>query len=275
MSDINPNNLLGGITFASLILWIIGFAGVISIADVLGLLPNFIARWIAKNRLNTTLKGLKLLGVRVSWNEDQANLSFLQKLLDSAHIKEPAYKIQLRQLLKDATYDGKYTIGKSRSFEGDSFIDVMGESTEFNIATKYARILNTHASLILVADYDLVATPKDGSPILGYEFSKLVGKSFVLSAVEKASEHQSEMGDHLKLDYPKHLTLHGKKVLLVDDSTTGGRKMVSLANTLRDAGAIVVEALVLFEPQGKGARELLQSADVNLHSIVDGPTGRF
>lgn len=275
MTDINPNNLFGEITFFNLILWIIGFAGVISILDALGLLPDFIARWIARNRLNSTLKQLQLLGVRVSWNEDQANLTLFQRLLDETCIKEPAYKIKLRQLIKEDTYEGTYTIGKGRMFVGNSFMDVMGGSTEFNKVTQYARILNTHASLEGIVDFDIVATPKDGSPILGYEFSKLVGKPFVLGVVEKAFESGNEMGDHLKLDYPKHLLLRNKKVLIIDDSTTGGRKMASLVKALRDSGAIVINAMVLFEPQGKGARELLQENNINLYSIIEGTKGRF
>jgi hypothetical protein len=73
----------------------------------------------------------------------------------------------------------------------------------------------------------------------------------------------------------KQLSLSGKTVLLVDDSTTGGSKMLDLAKALAAAGATVTDALVLFEPQGKGARERLRSSNIQLHSIVDGPVGRF
>ncbi len=83
------------------------------------------------------------------------------------------------------------------------------------------------------------------------------------------------MSSHSRLDYSKDLDLTGKRVLLVDDSTTGGRKQMELASALREAGASVENSLVLFEPQGKGAREKLKQEGIELHAIQTGPDGSF
>ena len=91
----------------------------------------------------------------------------------------------------------------------------------------------------------------------------------------KGKNYAQIMGDHSILDYPKNLNLTGKVVMLVDDSTTGGRKQIELAKKLRAAGAVVNVSLVLFEPRGKGARDKLSAEGITLHAIIEGPSGNY
>lgn len=58
------------------------------------------------------------------------------------------------------------------------------------------------------------------------------------------------------------------RALIVDDSTTGGRMVVSTIDDLRKYGYNVSECLVVFEPQNKDARKKLSDKEVNLISIV-------
>jgi orotate phosphoribosyltransferase len=265
------NTLIG-----NTILLILSLAGVVAVLDYVGFLPAVIARWIARNRLESTLQALKRLGVRLSWDEDSRGVGLIERTLATVGVKQPAYKVHLQQMLEDDTYKGEFDVGKTRMFSGSTFIDVMGSSTNEEKARRYARILKTHAANVQLTPYDFVATPKEGSPILGYEFSRLVDKPLVLGAVEKVRDAgQGAIQEHAYLDFPKSLSLSGKTALLVDDSSTGGSKMLHLAEALAAAGATVTDALILFEPQGKGARERLRSRNIQLHSIVDGPEGRF
>jgi orotate phosphoribosyltransferase len=272
--DINPNQFLGPISFGNAILWILGFAGLIGIVDYIGVLPPRAAKWLARNRLETTLKSLRQLGVRVCWDEEKNTVSVIERALDAVHIKEAAYKIRLRELLKDDTFIANVNVGSKRMFSSNNFVDVMGGSTSGTKASEYAKILNTHASVEAIGDFDVVATPKTGSPILGYEFSQLVGKPLVLGVLVKVDDTTGKMGKHAYLDCPKTLALRGKKVLIVD-GTTGGRKILDLVDELRNQEATVSDALVLFEPIGKGARDALGKQNIKLHSIVEGPGGRF
>lgn len=279
MTDINPNNLIGSITFTSAILWLLSLATLIGILDWIGLMPSKVAKWLARNRLDTTLQALKRLGVKVSWQEDKGAVTIFQALLDKAGVKELEYKTTLRSMLSYDTYESTFEIGDTRTFTSESFIDVMGGSTNSSTAIDYAKLLNTHASIEKIVDYHIVATPKTGSPILGYEFSKLVSKPFILGMLEKNKIKEkggrNEMKLHGSVDFPKSLSLAGKTILIVDDSTTGGRKMVGLIEKLRQEGATITDALVLFEPKGKGARESLEKINVKLHAIVDGPKGKY
>ncbi len=60
----------------------------------------------------------------------------------------------------------------------------------------------------------------------------------------------------------------GKRTLLVEDLTTDGQSKVRFANALRDAGAIVNHAFVVFfYGVFPGAFETLANMDITLHSL--------
>ena len=281
MNDIKPEIIVGALTWNSAILWVLALAGFVSVIgglissfDSSGLLPSRLAKWIARNRLEDTMKALDRLGVRVRWDDKPRSIT--ESVL--GQIKEPSYKKQLREMLEHDTYRGHVQVGEARHFSSEDFIDVIGASTNPIAAQQYAQLLNTHRLAEGISNFDAIATPKTGSPILGYEFSKLTDKQMVLGkspgTSAKITDPRNVLGQHLALDFPKDLELKGKRVLLVDDSTTGGSKMVSLAKALRDAGALVTDALVLFEPKGKDARKSLSEHGITLHSVMHGPTGR-
>jgi orotate phosphoribosyltransferase len=106
-----------------------------------------------------------------------------------------------------------------------------------------------------------------GSPLLGYKFSELLDKPFVLHSIE--SKFQSKT-DNLKqvFDIGKTIPSKGSTALLVDDSTTGGRKMIKAIEDLRKYGYKVTDCLVIFEPTIKNVRERLKDKGITLHSIT-------
>ena len=271
----DPNNLFGSFKFNDLILWLLGLATLVGVLDANGFLPARLAKWLARNRLENTLNALKKLDVKVCWDEERGSITITDRVLDSIGIKELAYRAELRNLLKEDSFKGSMEIGDTRIFSQDQFIDVMGATTNSQRAIRYAKLLQTHLETVKIPPFDIVATPRTGSPILGYEFARLGRKPFVMGVYEKVHDKDGAMGGHSKLDFSRALKLAGKTVLLVDDSTTGGRKQVDLAKELRAAGAIVRNSLVLFEPQGKGAREKLKLEGIDLFSVQVGPTGNF
>lgn len=266
--------LLLGLVSNSFILWILGLATIIGVLDANGFLPPRFARWLARNKLENTLIALKKLGVRIVWDEENRAISLTDRLLDSTGIRELAYKSELRSMLEEDTFKGPMEIGETTFYSQEEFIDVMGASTDPHRATKYARIMHTHL-MVNPIEFDVVATPRTGSPLLGYEFARLSRKPFVLGTYVKVNDTKHVMGIHSSLDFPKMLDLKDKKVLLVDDSTTGGRKLADLAAQLKGANATVTNSLVLFEPIGKGAREKLMASNITLHAIQDGANGSF
>lgn len=264
------------LTFESAVLWILGLSTLVFVLDSVGLMPRGIAKWLARNRQDAVLRSLRILNVRLVWDEGRSLGDDFKRLRNALpRRKEPAYATDLRALLQLHTIEGSVSVGETSAFSSDGFIDVIGSSTDPDVAAKYARILNTYLTDINFVDYDIVATPKDGSPILGYEFARMVRRPLVLGVCRKvqASPGGRESG-HFRLDYKIGSSLKDARVLIVDDSTTGGRKMVNLVNELRAHGAVVEHAAVLFEPIGKGARAKLLNIGVTLHAIVKGPQGR-
>lgn len=269
------NNIFGDIAFNSVILWLLSIATIIFILDVIGLLPPKAAKWLAQNRLDATIRALKSLGVRICWDGDKPSPpTRLSRTIDSLLGNEPEYKGRLKAMLAQHTMATEVDVGQRRTFSAESFIDVIGNTTDPEVARQYARILYTHLDAEGLLDFDFVATPKDGAPLLGYEFAILSGKPLILGVCSKGNDPTGRIRKHLILDYPLHMSLEAQKGILIDDSTTGGRKMVNLANALRAEGAIITKAAVLFEPIGKGARSLLSENKIELNSIVHGPQGR-
>ena len=268
-------NIFSEIAINDLILFVLALATLISVADTNGFLPNRIAKWLARNRLESTLNALRKLNVRVCWDEDKGSITLIDRVLDSTNIKEYAYKAELRAMLDEDAFEGSMQIGATTVFSSAKFIDAMGATTDTARATHYAKLLQTHYKIENMPAFDVVATPRTGSPILGYEFARLSQKPFVMGTSEKVKDKGKTMGSHSTLDYPKSLDLNGKTVMLVDDSTTGGRKQIELTKQLCDAGATVKISLILFEPQGKGAKDKLAKQGVTLHSIITGPSGNY
>lgn len=269
---------LTNIKFSEASLYLLSIGGLIWLADATGLLPKSLSKLLNRNKSEATLRALKDLGVRVEWErESSAKLKPFQRLLARTGIREPAYKIQLWKMLEEDSYDGEFNVGRGSHFEHETFIDVMGGTANYKRAEAYARLLNSHAQTLSLKHFDGVACPKAGSPFLAYEFSKIKSVPLILGVEDKvrAAEHTDfHQQGHDKLDYPNDLKLLGRTILLVDDSTTGGRKLVELAKNLRNAGAKVEQALVLFEPKGKGARARLEENDVELIAVESGPVGR-
>ena len=56
--------------------------------------------------------------------------------------------------------------------------------------------------------------------------------------------------------------------LIVDDSATGGRKILEAINDLRANNYIVTDCLLLFEPTIKNVSQMLNDHGVQVHSIV-------
>ncbi len=271
----DSNNFFGDVPFNSIILWLLSFATLIFILDSIGLLPPKIAKWLIQNRLDTTIRALQSLGVKVTWDGDKPSQpSRFMRTFDSIRGKEPEYKSKLKALLTQHTLEATVDVGERRTFAAQSFIDVIGSTTDPEIAKTYARIIYTHLDAEKLLDFDFVATPKDGSPLLGYEFAALARKPLVLGICAKGNDATGKNRSHLILDYPLHMSLATMNGLLVDDSTTGGRKMIELAEALRAEGASVSKAAVLFEPLGKGGRQALQDKNIDLYAIVPGPKGR-
>lgn len=252
-------------------LWLIAVITTIStvvlILDASGFLPYGIARWINKNRLTFSMMLLRELGIVAKTQEPVDHYA-------------RSYKDVVRNVMDRARVQGPVAVGKIDDTFFDNFIDVIGATVNEANATRLARALTSHLiqNRILVSRYnewqfDAVVCPKNGSPILAYEFSKLVQKPLALhnSETKFTKADGTPAGLSAKLDLASRELAATTKFLVVDDSTTGGRKIMALIDDVRAFGFEVTDCLVLFEPVGKGARERLLQRGVKLHAITEGP----
>jgi orotate phosphoribosyltransferase len=235
-------------------------ATLLVVLEAFGFLPRSLSRLILRNRLSLVIEALRELGL------------IEPQIRNQETITDP-------ELLKSL---GKHTVAKDvfvgyiQDLKFSEFIDLQGATVDHKNAVNYARVLTTYlkkSNILVRADgtfaFDAVACPKDGSPILAYEFSRLVKKPLLLYPREEKFRSKKP-NIHAIFDISGEIGGR-KKLLIVDDSTTGGRKVADLIRATRKNGFVVSECLVVFEPQGKNARSLLEELDVTLHSVVQGP----
>lgn len=163
------------------------------------------------------------------------------------------------------------TVGHRRTTSLRPYYDLIGATCEKGVAEYFAKILSSYWSYfstdmtkVAKVEFDFVVTPKGGSPILGYEFAKIIKKPFVLH-----EENERFPEDDMRKWFDcAEIPAEGKTALIVDDSTTGGSMVLEAAKHLREYGYFVNTCFVVFEPAGKDARARLEQNEIQLVSIV-------
>lgn len=149
------------------------------------------------------------------------------------------------------------------------FVDFMGASTDENFADECGLILASHLRLNRdeLAEFDAIVGIKAGSPLVAAALSRRLriplllyrGRTRARRDVPGLAPYESFDGDRELLD---------RRLLLVDDSTTGGTMMLDCATAVRACGGEVKGALVLAEIVGRNGRERLSRNGVPLLSVV-------
>ena len=166
-----------------------------------------------------------------------------------------------------------FSVGHTVTTKLDYYYDLIGATCKQETAAYFARILSsfwaqsiTIPGEITNPDFDFVVTPKGGSPILGYEFAKLVNKPFVLH--ESSQRFQDKIDDMRSWFDCDKVPSSGQTALIVDDSTTGGTMIVETVRHLRQYKYKVHTCLVVFTPVVKNAKSTLNNYNIQLISIL-------
>lgn len=167
----------------------------------------------------------------------------------------------------------RHAIGHLQPTTVEYFYDLIGGTCDTNTARIFALYLSSFwasnspfKDIIAYVDFDFVLALKSGSPILGYEFAKLIGKPFLLHEVTaRFKDNQDDMRTWFNCS---EVPEKGTTALIVDDSITGGAMVSEAIDHLRQYGYIVHTCFVVFEPQIKNARERLKNKGVQLVSII-------
>lgn len=259
------------------VLWLLSMSSVVFILSKLGWLPARIDRAINRNQRAEISTALELIGVK----EEEVRARFRSLKFQGVHSKD-SISNRANVIVKNHESRKKVFVGHTNPAEGDSFVDLMGGSTVPAKAAQMASLLKAHigtssdVQLTNITDFDYVATPKSGSPFIGYEFSRITDKPLMLHSQEpkyKGADGSSEPLAHFDLNFePKK----GMSVLIVDDSSTGGRKVLKLIQDLKKLDLKVKYCAVIFEPQSKvgtqqNASKALSEQGVQLISIIKYP----
>lgn len=247
---------------------LLGISTLIQICDMCGFLPGWVRKKFRINKSQDTLEVLKELGINTNMYKRKNAIVGIPRDYNKESIQK-----DIEKKLNELIIDKKVSVGRGRKTELNYYIDLIGHSCNQECAQAYARILISYwadkvenSQEVKNPVIDFVVTPKGGSPILGYEFSKLMNKPLVLH--EEEARFDSEKDDMRKWFDCAVIPPKGSKALIVDDSTTGGRMVLKVIEDLRKYGYDVSECLVVFEPQNKDARKKLSDQEVNLISIV-------
>lgn len=270
-----PNISVGDV-INDIILILLAIATLLFVLEKLGFLPRFMRKLIAANRAAETLDVLRDLGVDV----DRATRSNISASV-SVPIGGENTEESVNRKLEHAKIDRKIDVGDTVPVRENQYYDFMGLSTTPANASAMARDLASfwrravENKDIRTPQIDFVVTPKTGSPILGYEFSKVIGRPFTMhNPKEKFRLIRSANGDCRAVFDVCIVPEQGATALLVDDSSTGGGKAIRAVEDLKKYGFKVTDMIVLFAPSSKkaesnDAKSRLAEHSVSLHHVVE------
>ena len=181
------------------------------------------------------------------------------------------YRGHCRKLLQSCLFQGDYVVGQQGYLRQKEFLDVLSASLEDEKCTRLAGFLH-ELYKEAIKEYPQLATAstivgiKRGSPSLAYEFAKRLNMPLVLH--RGSSEFRYNVEQRLPKDtFDGDLPKEGNKVLIIDDSTTGGRMLIDAIRDLRKQQVEVEYCLLLFEVLGKDGRQALRDNHVELISL--------
>lgn len=254
-----------------IILAILTVSTIIFLLDVNGLLPQCISKRLAKKKVISQKLILEEMGFNF---REERHSRIRSKVIDFFSKKSIPLKDTADELVRNYTYksEKKFQVGKREPVLLSKFVDLMSASTDPNISTKMAKILSSYIHNTPSLRYDFIITPKNGTPILGYELAKLlqVPCVFHVDSNEKFScGREDKFYKYSKFDVSSiDILSKNNRALIVDDSTTGGRKITSLVEDLREIDCEVGDCLVIFEPTAKEVDKTLNQIGITLHSLV-------
>lgn len=212
---------------------------------------------------------LKNLGIDVDlYKRQNKALSF------PSRVEHDQIEARTREELEKHKIEKSCTVGRSRPTSLNPYYDLIGATCDPDWAKYFALMLSSfwrhnsaNKSVIADAEFDFVVTPKGGSPILGYEFAKIIGRPFVLH--EQKERFQDNADDMRKWFDCGEVPEKGQTALIVDDSTTGGSMVIETIECLRKYEYYVHTCFVVFAPKVKDAEVQLSQKDIQLVSILE------
>ena len=155
------------------------------------------------------------------------------------------------------------------SAEVPFFIDFMSATTDPEFANECGLILASYLKNFRadVAPFDAVIGLKGGSPLVAYKLAERLQLPLLLYRGRSYPRRDSSPASPKELFDGERFRLTGR-LLIVDDSTTGGRMVLDCAEQIRASGGTVVGLLVLFEVVGRNGRHELERNNIPFYAVT-------
>ena len=251
----------------TIILIILSISTLIQVADMVGIIPQKIRKKLKQSHVTDTLDVLKELGVDI--DRYQRNNIILDYPVDhTAGSVEDCVK----KALDKTIIQKKVSVSYSSPIQIQSYIDLIGYTCNQEYAVFFAQQLCNYLAVatrnkeMLHPSFDFIVTPKEGSPILGYELANLLNKPLVL---HESKKRFIDVADDFRQYFDcEEIPHEGSTFLIADDSVTAGTKILATIEDLRRFGYGVYDCMIVFELTNVNGRENIAKRGVNLLSIV-------
>lgn len=226
--------------------------------------PQFLVRLLEKRRQREVAEALRELGITPA---TKAAVQAAVRNDAVSRYNDP--KERCMTFLRTCTSSGKYLVGSVEAKMFPYFTDVMAECLKFGRTDECVHILTSYlrSQNVNLKEIDLVVGIKGGAPTIAFSLAERLEKPLAL--FRGSNQYKYNPAEKRPATLFDGDLLVGKKAVIVDDSTTGGRKAFDCIDALRGAGVKVDEFWVMFEPLGKKTREhLKEQKGVTLRSVV-------
>jgi orotate phosphoribosyltransferase len=262
--------LVGAISLVAII-------AIMAVADVLSALYLYLAwpKWLVRRmdlrRVEETKKVIAELGIDRQLLKDSVQATRINQRAKSLnrYARSADVRDRAMRLLSSVRIEGEFRIGRRFPRTFTDYFDAFAGAMDRAWAEEATSVMLSYLRISTGGNFPpftKIVGIKKGTPILAWLAADRLRLPCVL-----------HRGDDLKkpwgtADNPVGCfdgeLVAGDVVLLVDDSTTGGRLALEAIEQIRDLGAVVEHFLVLFERVGKDARDLVQDQSVVLHSVI-------
>jgi orotate phosphoribosyltransferase len=265
---------------------LIGLAGAISLvlivfiiaaSDVLDALylylswPKWLVRRMDRRRAEEVKKVIQELGIDRQLLKDSVQAAQINQRAKSLNRYSRPTDVRTRamRLLSAVRLQGEFRIGRRFPKAFPDYIDAFTGAMDRAWAEEAVSVMLSHLQIVTAGNlppFSKIVGIKKGTPVLAWLAADRLRLPCVLHRGEDLKKPWGT-AEHPTGCFDGEL-VKGDIVLLVDDSTTGGRLAMEAVEQIRQLGAIVEHFLVLFERVGKDARDLLQDQGIALHPVI-------
>jgi len=262
--------LISAVGIAVLVIYVVvtGIGGIIELLYNSHIpLPGRFVAYVRQRRVQEAVSLLEELSVltKIQHQQQAAIFSTIPPSMGRDLYEKDIIEVARAYLLQE-----DIRVGRVRDKQFPYFIDFMSATTDPRNLERLSRALASFMKdeLSRLQDdgaivFNVLVGMKGGSPSLGLATSRILGIPCTLHRQDSKIAIPSRPEFFFDGKVAK-----GDAVVLLDDSTTGGRMFSEATEHIRAVGAQVHHAFVLFEPGGGTARDVLGRMGVTLHSAV-------